>query len=94
MSRGRPRGQSSSEEMQNSVERLTEKIHEVAYSFSYFLRRVDNRQLFSFQPKHAAQEPSGQRPGQSAVNPASPGEDYLLVATASHTHPASSKKAP
>jgi len=34
-------GQSSSEEMQNSIERLTEKIHEVAYSFLYILLRTD-----------------------------------------------------
>ena len=34
----------------------------------------------SFQLGRAARQPSAQRPGQSAVNLASPGEDYLLVA--------------
>jgi hypothetical protein len=46
--------QSSSEEMQNSVDCLTEKIHGVTHSCSAILRGADDRQLFSSQCEQAA----------------------------------------
>jgi hypothetical protein len=54
-------GQSCSKEMQDSVECLMEKVHEVAHSFVVYLTSRGHRQLFSVWPfGHAAQDPSGQ----------------------------------